>query len=150
MHILFKIFFPTMVQQRIPNILLLVYSECVLSLFSPVQLCDPLDCSPPASSVHGILQARILEWVATFSSRGSSWLRDQTRVSTSKLQWQEGSLALGRLGRLCCAAGPCLSILYRRAYIRHPHLPLLPSPTPSPLATTNLFYLSLSLLLFYR
>ena len=32
-------------------------------------LCDPVDCSPPGSSVHGILQARILEWVATFSSR---------------------------------------------------------------------------------
>ena len=37
-----------------------------------------MDCSPPGSSVHGILQARILEWVAIFSSRGSSQLRDQT------------------------------------------------------------------------
>ena len=40
------------------------------------QLCltlsDPMDCSPAGSSVHGILQARILEWVAIFSSRGSS------------------------------------------------------------------------------
>ena len=35
-------------------------------------LCDPLDCSPPGSSVHGIIQARMLEWVAIFSSRGSS------------------------------------------------------------------------------
>ena len=35
-------------------------------------LCDPMDCSPPGSSVHGILQARILEWVATSFSRGSS------------------------------------------------------------------------------
>ena len=33
-------------------------------------LCDPLDCSPPGSSVHGILQSRILEWVAISSSRG--------------------------------------------------------------------------------
>ena len=33
---------------------------------------DPIDCSPPGSSVHGILQARILEWVASSSSRGSS------------------------------------------------------------------------------
>ena len=40
-------------------------------------LCDPLDCSPPGSSVHGILQARIMEWVAMPSSRGSS----QPRVS---------------------------------------------------------------------
>ena len=44
-------------------------------------LCDPMDCSPPASSVHGIFQARILEWIAFSFSRGSSWPRDQTRVS---------------------------------------------------------------------
>ena len=42
---------------------------------------DPLDCSPPGSSVHGILQARILEWVAISFSRGSSQPRDQTQVS---------------------------------------------------------------------
>ena len=41
----------------------------------------PMDCSLPGSSVHGIFQARILEWVATSFSRGSSWPRDQTRVS---------------------------------------------------------------------
>ena len=40
-----------------------------------------MDCSPPGSSVHGILQTRILEWVATPSSRGSSQPRDQTCVS---------------------------------------------------------------------
>ena len=44
-------------------------------------LCDPMDCSPPDSSVHGILQARILEWVAISFSRGSSQPRDWTRVS---------------------------------------------------------------------
>ena len=42
------------------------------SLQSCPTLCDPMDCSPPGSSVHGILQARILEWVAMPSSRGSS------------------------------------------------------------------------------
>ena len=41
-------------------------------------LCDPLDGSPPGSSVRGILQARILERVAMPSSRGSSWARDRT------------------------------------------------------------------------
>ena len=41
-------------------------------------LCDPLDCSLPSSSVHGILQARVLEWVAISSSKGSSLLRDGT------------------------------------------------------------------------
>ena len=44
-------------------------------------LCDPMDCSPPGSSVHGILQARILEWVAIPFSRGSSGPRDRTQVS---------------------------------------------------------------------
>ena len=44
-------------------------------------LCDPVDCSPPGFSVHGILQARILEWVSVPSSRESSWPRDQTQVS---------------------------------------------------------------------
>ena len=43
--------------------------------------CDPLDCSPPGFSVHQILQARILKWVAIFFSRGFSWLRDRTHVS---------------------------------------------------------------------
>ena len=44
-------------------------------------VCDPMDCSPPGSSAHEILQARILEWVAISFSRGSSQPRDQTRVS---------------------------------------------------------------------
>ena len=41
-------------------------------------LCDPMDCSPPDSSIHGILQTRILEGVAIPFSRGSSWSRDWT------------------------------------------------------------------------
>ena len=48
---------------------------------SGLTLCDPMDCSPPGSSVPGILQARILEWVTTPSSRGSPQPRDQTQVS---------------------------------------------------------------------
>ena len=44
-------------------------------------LCKPMDCSQPGSSVHGIFQARIREWVAVSSSRGSSRPRDQTWVS---------------------------------------------------------------------
>ena len=51
------------------------------SFQSRVTLGDPMDCSPPGSSVHGFLQARILEWVAVPSSRGSSWSRDRTRIS---------------------------------------------------------------------
>ena len=44
-------------------------------------LCDPMDYSPPGSSVHGTLQSRVLEWVAILFSRGSSWPRDWTLVS---------------------------------------------------------------------
>ena len=44
-------------------------------------LCDPMDCSPPGCSVHGILQARTLEWEAIRFSRGPSQPRDQTQVS---------------------------------------------------------------------
>ena len=52
-----------------------------LSHFSRVQLCESMDCSPPGSSVHGILQASIVEWVAMPSSRESSQSRDRTHVS---------------------------------------------------------------------
>ena len=48
---------------------------------SCLTLCDPVDCSPPGSSVHGILQARILEWIAISFYRGSSQPRDRTQVS---------------------------------------------------------------------
>ena len=51
------------------------------SLQSCPTLCNPMDRSPSGSSVPGIFQARILEWVAVPSSRGSSRLRDRTRIS---------------------------------------------------------------------
>ena len=47
--------------------------------------CEPMYCSPPGSSIHGILQARILEWVAMPSSRRSSGPRDQTRACAVKV-----------------------------------------------------------------
>ena len=50
---------------------------CAQSL-SHLWLCDSMDCSPPGSSVHGFLQARILQWVAISFSRGSFWTRDGT------------------------------------------------------------------------
>jgi len=49
-------------------------------MLSRVQLCNPTDCSLPGSSVHGILQARMLEWVAVSFSRGSCRPRDQTHI----------------------------------------------------------------------
>ena len=63
-----------------PQIALTFMIMCV-SAQSCLTLCDPKDCGPPGSSVHGILQARVLEWVAISFSRGSSQPRDQTRVS---------------------------------------------------------------------
>jgi len=54
---------------------------CVQSLQSRLTLCDPMDYSFPSSSVHGILQARIQEWVSMSSSRGSSQPRDRTHGS---------------------------------------------------------------------
>ena len=58
---------------------------------------DPMDYSPPGSSVHGILQARTLDWVAISFSRGSSWLRDRTLVT--------------------CIAGGCFTGWEKRVYL---------------------------------
>ena len=55
------------------------FSESDVAQSCPT-LCDPMDCSLPRSSVHGIFQARVLEWVAISFSRGSSRPRDWTRV----------------------------------------------------------------------
>ena len=77
---------------------------CAKSLQSCPAVCDPMDCSPPGSSVHGILQVRILEWVAMPSSRGSSPPRDRTHVSYVYLHWQADSLPLALPGKpfTCC------------------------------------------------
>ena len=53
---------------------------CVYA-WSCLTLCNPMHCSPPGSSVHVVLQARILQCVAISLSKGSSWPRDQTHVS---------------------------------------------------------------------
>ena len=61
-----------------------ILPQFYLSCHSVTQLCltpcNPIECSPPEFSVHGILQARIQEWVAIAFSRGPSWSRDQTQV----------------------------------------------------------------------
>ena len=61
------------------NIVIKQYS--VLVTQSCLTLCNPMDCSLPASSVHGILQARILEWIAMHFSRGCTRPRDWTCIS---------------------------------------------------------------------
>ena len=67
---------------------------CLVAKSSPT-LCDPLDCSLPGSSVHGISQARILEWVGISFSRGSSLTQ---RSNPGLPLWQVDSLPLSHLG----------------------------------------------------
>ena len=59
----------------------------VLVIQSRWTLCDPMDYSPPGSSVHGIFQARILEWVVIPFSRGSFRPRDQIQVSFTAVRF---------------------------------------------------------------
>ena len=82
---------------------------CVLSHFSRIRLCNLTDCSSPGSSVHGILQARILEWVAVSSSRGSSQSRYQSHILMS--YWQAGSLLFGPPGNPCVKLGKSVNLL---------------------------------------
>ena len=73
----------------------LVFHFCsTVCVFSHSVLSDSMDCSPPGSSVNGISQARILEWVAISSSKGSSQPKDRTSISVSLLPWQVDSLPL--------------------------------------------------------
>ena len=67
---------------------------CMLHHFSHVWFFGCMDCSLKDSSIHGILQARILEWVAVPSSRGSSWPRDWIHVSYISCISRSGSLPL--------------------------------------------------------
>ena len=66
--------------RRIHDIVCVCVCVCVLVTHLRPALCSPMDCSSPGSSIHGITQARILEWVATPFSRGSSQPRGQTQV----------------------------------------------------------------------
>ena len=72
-------------------------------------LCEPMDCSPPGFSVHGILQTKILEWVATPFSRGSSWPRSPALQADSLPSEPLENLPLGS-GR--CQLGHSLQETY--------------------------------------
>ena len=69
-------FFTTSTAWKSPILLLVTCVLCVLVTQSCLTLYDPMDCSPPGFSILGILQARILEWVAISFSRGTSQPRD--------------------------------------------------------------------------
>ena len=64
----------------------------MLAQSCPLSLYDPMDYSPPGSSVHGILQARTLQWVTISYSTGYSRRRDQTHNLLHLLLWQDDSL----------------------------------------------------------
>ena len=70
-------------------------------------LCDPIDYSPPGSSVHGIFQASILEWVAMPSSRGSSRPRDRTHISRIVCIGRQILYHWCHLGSRTCVQAPC-------------------------------------------
>ena len=74
-----------------------VYMHTKLLQLCPI-LCNPIDCSLQGSSVHGILEARILGWVAMPFSRGSSWPRDWTYVSYVSLYCRQVLFPLSHLG----------------------------------------------------
>ena len=77
-----EVIFPTCsAEDSVVTALEYILPLCVLVTQLCPTLCNPMDCSPPGSSVHGIFQARILEWVAMPLSRGSSLPRDWTQVS---------------------------------------------------------------------
>ena len=75
-----KIFAHLNTIDSIKDFFLLFVCVCAQPCLTPT-LCNPRDCSQLGFFVHGIFQARILEWVAIFSSRGSSRPRDQTLIS---------------------------------------------------------------------
>ena len=77
---------------------ILIMSACLLSCFSHVQLSVTLCTVARQTSVHGMLQARILEWVAVSSSRWASQSRDWTWVSYIYLYWQAGLLPQHHMG----------------------------------------------------
>ena len=84
------------------NSLLLMYCMCPQLCLT---LCDSVDCSLPGSSVHGIFQARILEWVAVSTSRGSTRPRNRSCVSCN------GSALLNLLRVIAIVCFPCYEVL---------------------------------------
>ena len=110
--------------QLLRNILLCVY-VCAKSLQLCLTLCDPMDYSLPGSSVRVILQARILEWVAMPSSRGSSQPRDRTRVSCVSCTGRQVIYLLllppGKIG-VCVCVCVYLCVCMYIPYLLYPYI----------------------------
>ena len=130
----------TCAMQQVRISFIFYISVCVhAKLLQLCRPCDPMDCGPPGSSVHGISQARILECVAMPSSRGSSRPRDRTHVM-HLLHWQADSSPLAPLGKPPVYMWWCV-------YVK-PNPPVYLSSS-YPLVTC-LFSTSVTLLLFYK
>ena len=95
-------------------------------------LCDPIDGSPPGSSVHGTLQARTLEWVAISFSRRSFRPRDWTHVCL--LHWQASSLPLSHQGKKWLLLWTQLNVSYFTTNSYH-YWAGMPNALPSPFFT---------------
>ena len=92
---LFCRFFSYIGHYRVLRRVSILYSRSLLIIYciysseaSCLTFCDPIDCSPPGSSIHGIFQARILGWVTISYSRGSSLAREWIWVSMNRGSWQ--------------------------------------------------------------
>ena len=83
---------------QFPKLSKKIQHACAKLYQSCPTLCNPINCRPPGSSVHGILQARILEWVTTPSPRGIFLTQGSNQSLLLLLHWQAGSLALAPLG----------------------------------------------------
>ena len=122
------------------------FKACCLVTQMYLTLCDLMDCSPPGSSVHGILQATILEWVAMSFSRGSSWPRNCTQISCNDRQILDHWVTReGCILKLYTCSYTCVYIVSSIVQFSHsvvsdssrPHglqhaRPPCPSPTPRP------------------
>ena len=109
---------------------------------SCLTLCNPMDCSLPGSSLHGILQARVLEWVTSSFSRGSSWPRDRTWVSP--IPGRHFNLWVTRE-----AWSLLVTYLYRLLYMCQSQSSELSFPS-YPLLTISFFSVSVTLFWFCR
>ena len=125
--------------------------ECLTLLFGCIRawsyptLCNPMDCSSPGSSVHGIFQTRILEWVAIPSSRGSSRLKDWTFISyVQPRKWQQQSLG----GCLSDSRSSSWSLLFYLSRALNIFLPYLPHVQNEVVGIDN-FWIDFQLSLFW-